>query len=240
MDAGTAHGITDGAEFAVYKDRQISPELSPLGTLLVHDTRAFLATLDVVPGTNRFALEEPAFALQTKTGVEQDLRLHIAIDEKLIDVFRALAKDMQSPGPDHRRILLVDKEDAEFDVALEDGQIVFNILDTLVAKFGLTRLPVSVSPNVDSVYPVIRAAAHYRRHLRRSNKKAIFQNSVRVEFRQLSLSREPYGTDLNINGIIDIVVDEEVMYGIKIINNTTKPLFPWLFYFDNSDLSISA
>lgn len=236
LDAGSAHGVTDGAEFAVYGHRDWPPKTPPLGTLVVVDTSAFSASMFVL-GASGFALNDSGFALQTKVGAEEDLRLHIAIDETFVSVFEALAQEMQRTGPDRRRILLSERDNAELDVELEDGQVVFNILDPLVTKFGLTRMPARIG--VADVWPVLRAAAHYRWHLRRTNKKPIFQNKVRIEFKQLKGSRElqPYGPDLNVNGVIDFVVDEDAMYGIKIINDTAKPLYPSLFYFDNSDLS---
>jgi hypothetical protein len=132
------------------------------------------------------------------------------------------------------------KVEAELDIALEDGQVVFNILDPRVTNFGLTRIPFHISPKADDVYPVIRAAARYLWHLR-TNKNPAFQNKVRIEFKQLMVTREiqPYGPDLNIDGVIDFIVDEKAMYGIRIVNDTAEPLYPYLFYFDNTDLSIS-
>ena len=242
MDAGSAHGITDGAEFAVYEYRDWPPKTSPLGTLVALDTRAFSTSADVVSGASQFALTESAFALQTKAGAEEDLRIHVAMDEKLIGVFEALVQEMQHTGDEQRRILLSKKNNAELDIALDDGLVVFNILDPLVTKFGLSRMPFRISPKVDDVYPVIRAAAHYRWHLRRTNKKPIFQNKVHIEFKQLTMIREilPIGPDLNIDGVVNFVVDNEAMYGIRIINDTPIPLYPSLFYFDNSDFSISG
>jgi len=239
MDAGSVHGITDGAEFAVYEYRDWPPKMPPLGTLVVLKTSAFSASMDVIPSTPRLPLADSAFALQTKVGVEEDLRLHVVMDEKLVGVFASLAQEMQGTSPKQRRILLSENDSAELDIALEDGLVVFNILDPFVTKFGLTSLPFRISPIVDDVCAVIRAAAHYRWHLRRTNKNPIFQNKVRVEFNQL-IGMRPIEPNLNIDGIIDLVVDEEAMYGIRIINDTTKPLYPSLFYFDNSDLSISG
>jgi len=42
------------------------------------------------------------------------------------------------------------------------------------------------------------------------------------------------------DGVVDLCVDETSMYGIKITNDTNVALFPSLFYFDNSDLSIQS
>lgn len=114
---------------------------------------------------------------------------------------------------------------------------------------ALVRIPFRIIPNVNDIYPVIRAAAHYHRHLHRINKEASLRNQVRIEFMKLKYE-EDYdedfnlitridGPNLNIGGIVDIVVNKDSMYGTNIINDTDLVLFPYLFFFDNSDFSIS-
>jgi hypothetical protein len=48
----------------------------------------------------------------------------------------------------------------------------------------------------------------------------------------------PVGENLNAGGIVDIVVNPDDIYGIKLVNNSALNLYPSLFFFDNSDLSI--
>jgi hypothetical protein len=140
------------------------------------------------------------------------------------------------------------------DIAIEDDHIVFNILTPLVTKFGLTRIPYRIRPNIDDVSPVLRASAHYHWHLHRHPKNNALQNKVSVEFMRLNQLKGEIGDDVeffehgnpvlkadeNLNrcGLVDIVVDNKAMYGIKIINNMNMGLYPYLFFFDNSDFSI--
>ncbi|RXW14955.1 hypothetical protein EST38_g10900 [Candolleomyces aberdarensis] len=53
----------------------------------------------------------------------------------------------------------------------------------------------------------------------------------------------PSGPNLNIQGTgVELTVgphNEEDLYGFRITNNTNFPVFPYLFYFDNSDFSIT-
>jgi hypothetical protein len=169
MDAGGAHDITNGAEFAVYQDDDLSPT-----TLVVVNASNFAVVMDIRSGDRRFIPATSAFAIKVKAGTEENLRFHIGTDNTLTSVFDTLGQKMQ-----HDCIIsYVDsKVEAELDIALEDGQVVFNILDPRVINFGLTRIPFRISPKADDVYPVIRAAAHYLWHLR-TNKNPAFQNRV--------------------------------------------------------------
>lgn len=45
--------------------------------------------------------------------------------------------------------------------------------------------------------------------------------------------------DAQSRNMVDIVVEEETLYGQKIRNTSQHALYPYLFYFDNSDFSIS-
>ncbi len=53
------------------------------------------------------------------------------------------------------------------------------------------------------------------------------------------LTPNPNREKLNVEGVITIDVDEDAIYGFKITNTTSKPLYVSMFYFDMSDLSIS-
>ncbi|PBK59427.1 hypothetical protein ARMSODRAFT_945616 [Armillaria solidipes] len=54
------------------------------------------------------------------------------------------------------------------------------------------------------------------------------------------LTPNPNRDKLNVEGVIMIDVDEEAIYGFKITNTTSVPLYVSMFYFDISDLSISS
>ena len=248
MDAGAAHGINKGAEFAIYQDQESPPKTSPLGTLVVGETSAFTTIMNLPDNASGFVLTGIGYALQIKTGEEEDLRIHIALDDKLAPIFEALGKDMQRACSGHWKIVLLDKAKAELDIAVDGDRVVFNILNSQVTQFGLHRMPFRIKPTYDDVYRVIHASAHYHWHLRRHNISRILQDQVQLEFRKVKELDdydedfnpivEPVGDNLNVEGVVDLVVDTDDMYGIKLINNSAHDLYPALFFFDNSDLSI--
>jgi hypothetical protein len=250
VEAGAAHGITYGAEFAMYNTRDIHPTTEPLGNLKVITIEPFSTTVEVMSGSS-FDLGTEVFALQTCAGQEVDLRLHVPLDGKLMSVFEALAEEMKQKGPAPMKIKFEEKKECAYlDIAFEDDHIVFNIMDPLVTVHGLNRLPYSVKPNVNDLYHIIRAAAHYHWHLRRTSSERILQKKVTIEFFQIRYVEGQYTDDLepiivrdgeNLvrDNVVELIADEDVMYGVKILNHTTLDLYPSLFLFDNSDLSIS-
>jgi hypothetical protein len=238
MEAGTAHGVTVGAEFSVYKDKDSSQEASPLGTLIAQEPGAFDTIMSVPEGSKEWSVQE-AFALQTKAGAEEALRIHIAKDEKFTHLFDSLFKHAAGKG---EQIVHVEERMAELNIKLDRDRVFFEILDNQVTRHGLKRIPHSVKNDVDEVYAVIRAAAHYHWHLRRSNKEKALRHNVQIEFTKLlqtKYSRSPDGPNLIVNGVVDLVVDKNTAYGVKIVNNFERPLYAALFYFSSSSFAIS-
>ena len=246
-DVGIARGISLGAEYEVYQDQD---SVHLLGIVVASELKAFSTTL--YAKEPRFVLEGDGVALQISAGTEEHvLRIHVA-DEGL----RSLVKKIERTNPNDRIIQLVKKEQAEFGMALEDGKVVFDIFDSLVTKYGLTRMPFSLEPTVEAISPVLRAADHFYWHLRRtprleSDTEKGLTNFVELEVAEME--HDGFTYDDNLDPVLsptraswkggkefDIQVDDKgTIYGWKIINKCKVDLYPALFYFDNSDWSIS-
>lgn len=257
LQAGAAHGVTKGAVFSVYRDMLsavVTSGTEPvIGSLTASNPTPFSTNMVITPETPEFDIgTSEAFALQTRVGEEEAMRIHIQLDNRLEGVFRAVAQEMTIGTNIQQTLQLVDeREKAELDLFLENDKVVFGILDPLVRIHGLTRMPYTVDTAPANVYPVIRAAAHYRWHLRRTSHEQLLQKKVKVQFNTL-VETDEFDDDLHFlyrpngpnlledgKGIVDIKVDGKTLYGIKIINELDIDLYASLFYFDNSDLSIS-
>jgi hypothetical protein len=248
LDAGAAHGVNMGAEFAVYRDRDSPSKESPLGNLVAKEVGAFTTNMSLPENASSFMLVGTGYALQTRTGEEEDLRLHIALDDTLTPIFEVLGRDMLRTDSNRRRISLVAKDKAELDIAVDGDGVVFNILNPQVTQFGLNQMPFRIEPTYDAMYPVVRASAHYFWHLRRNSTSRVLENYIQLEFKKLkeldeydedfNVILEPVGDDLNVSGVVDLVVNPDDIYGIRLINKSALDLYPSLFFFDNSDLSI--
>ena len=238
IDVGEAAGITMGAEFEVYQD-QNSGDL--LGIVVARELSAFSTTLYPKEPRTRFALGQDGVALKSRAGTEERLRIHVG-DDNLKDLVKKI---------DPNQVQLVERDQrAEFGMALEDGKVVFNIYDSDVTKHGLTRMPHSLEPTLEVISPVIRGAAHFYWHLRRTppqTNRGLAKN-VEIEVNELE---EDFDEELNsfYNPTTtpsgdwkfgkDFNLHTETTYGWTIINKWALPLYPALFFFDASDWSIS-
>lgn len=254
MDAGAVHGVSEGAEFTIFKDQNALINSTSLGVLVASSISPF-STIMELP-TTPFEISEGALALQTKTGAGDDLFLRIELNETLMPVVQALIQQVNGTEAERRKITLVkpgegnEKGEPNLEVVTEVNQIFLNILDSRVTKFGLKRIPYPIKPNDADVSLVLRAAGHYYSHLNRTMSHAAIQTKVHIEFKLLETSksqvdeagypeRYPTGPNLYKDGAININVKRGDVYGLKITNNTAWDLFPTVLFFNNSDLSIS-
>ena len=238
-DAGEAAGITMGTEFEVYRDQN---SVHLLGTVVARELTAFSTTL--YAKGSRFALERDGVALKSRSGTEERVRIHVA-DVNLKDLVKKI-------DPNQRIIQLVERDRAEFGMALENGKVVFNIYDSDVTKYGLTRMPYILEPTLEAISPVIQAAAHFYWHRRRTPKTGRgLAGKVKIEVTELQLENVEYDDELKPVPVYGLTASRdrkggkefnlrtETGYGWRIINNSEVPLYPALFHFDNSDWSIS-
>jgi hypothetical protein len=241
MDAGAAHGITSGAKFEVQD--QDSGEL--LGTVVARKPEPFSTIMDYAEGSEKFTLKKDGFARQISVGTEEHVRIHVATD---IGVLKDLARDLVSIDPTIR--LVEQEQEADFGIALENGKVVFNIVNPEVKKHGLTRMPyIQVEPTLDTIYPIVRAGAHFYWHLRRTG--GTLAQKIEFEISELAPGPGPankINDDLQLDfhpigwkseKPFNLQIEESAMYAWKVTNDWNVALYPSLFYFDNSDWSIS-
>lgn len=250
--AGEAEGVTKGSEYDVYKTPKRSVDTPPLGTLtaLQPDSQTTILSKPL------FALTDQAWAFPTATGDAESLYVQIFADERLKNIFAEVEAD-RSFGS--RKILTAlpamasggSKSDWHIRVAIEDDKVVFDDL-SLASKHGHSRIPYMVTPTANAMGPVLTRLAHFYWHLKREGTDDTLRGKVSITCRRLQWKWEGLAamltednTELNSNGKIELACkdDNEDMYGLRIISHVTdkegRPLYCALFFFDNSDFSIS-
>jgi hypothetical protein len=252
MDGGGALGISEGAEFTIYQEKTSPITAPPLGKLVVDSVKAFSSILKLPSGVSEFnLLNSPAYAVQTRAGVKDDLRLYVAFKEELLEVFKAVAEIIEKSGTDTRRLQLVERDQGpQLGIDIEDGKVVFELFDSQVNGYGLTRLPHAVNNTVEDILPVLRGAMHYFWNLEVNNPRQSLKDKVEVEAHQIWELEEEWdddfnplyktGDNLNVAGAVYIDDDDKKEYGFKIVNKTALNLYPALFYFDNSNIAIGG
>jgi hypothetical protein len=253
MEAGDARGITEGAIFDLYTDRNPPPNQAAVATLKALTPRGVTTILVPLPDSAQPEIDKQAFARLIKAGEGASFRIHIEPDEELKAILDTVTEKGVNYLPSQPRIVLVEKEEAELEIAIDDDRkVVFNIVDKLVRAQGLHRLYHTIPLTLKDVQPVIHKAAHYFWHLRRTGNTKALRKVVDIKLGRLvevvgkyDLQFRPLrtmpadGPNLIKDNVIDIVVEKEALYGIQLVNKSPSPLYPSLFYFDNSDLSIS-
>lgn len=161
MRAGAAQGVTKHSRYDVYRDASSAEdESTPLGSLIATNVSPLMTELVAAQDSTRLELQEPAWAMQTHAGDEEDLRVHIADDRRLVTLFEEIYERMNSTAANTKQIVLVDKDTAELDIALDDsGQVVFNITNDLCVQYGLTVMPYTVPPTAGDVHPILQSAS---------------------------------------------------------------------------------
>ncbi|KAJ2921480.1 hypothetical protein H1R20_g15619, partial [Candolleomyces eurysporus] len=254
LEGGRAHGITDGAEFTLYRNRDVALVDEPLGVMIARDDKInpFTTILEPVSEAPE-AFENTAIAIQTKAGASEDLLIYVPLESQYMPLFEAIAREMSGTGPDPCRIKLVGK--AEKDkaklkiVAARKNQLTFKVLEKQATEHGFTRMPYVIDTDVDDLHHILRAASHYHFHLNLDQQNDEIKDSVEIGFFPLKedynndgneLRYSPGGVNMHRGGRIEYEVDEDTKYGMNITNNTPWDLHFYVFYFEHADFSITA
>lgn len=260
LDVGAASGITIGARFNVYTDRHLDSQ--PLGVLIVTSTRAFTSeatteVADTVEGLSTFTLPNSGtvYALQTRAGIKPALRVHIPDDPHVRHVLLRLLKEMnESEKRANRPIILVERDTSpppDLALVIKGDEVAFETYNATCRLRGLSHLCEQVPCDSGIVFSVISNAAEFAYCLDRSAPTTTLtgtgcvrlecfeleQTTVVVDDEYVMLPTDPE-KNLIDNGSINVFVEDDKIYGFKIVNDTDLPLWIALMYFDMSDLSI--
>lgn len=259
LEGGAAQGITLGSKFEIYEsdipNQTVNP---PLGTARVTSHPQYftsdLETTDKFPGSQ-------LYALQIEAGPSESMRVHFteAFSKRFkgnADWDAAFCSTKNSPftlvqsTPDAAQMIV--------DVN-EEGKVTFETGNPIARSFGLSVLPNTAPLLVTNVLPILRAAAKWAWHVERSpgaplsdgttdtserDLKAILKSGpVEIEFLQVELATGTKHSNVvsnnhNVGGVVDLKYNQAHFYGIKLVNNSSIGLYPYLFYFDVSEQSI--
>ena len=198
------------------------------------------------------SLDKAASAVQTRAGALEELKVFIPPEDLLISAFEATLMQMRTLSHNRHRIMLVDDPSvAHLAIEKENDEIAFVFLDKRITAHGITKY--ALKAKADDMIPVLQGAAHFHYHFNRSDLTSKnLEQEIKVEVFMLDFSgqlnegtfrllRRPSGKNLMKDGIITLRLHDGVndVFGIRIINTSERDLYPSIFYFNNSELSIS-
>ncbi|KAG9081666.1 hypothetical protein FRC06_005460, partial [Ceratobasidium sp. 370] len=248
LQAGYAQGVTEGARFGLYQYHFNNPMSNPcLAILEVAFSQKFYSVL-AATGKLR-GIRSPAYARQISPGHGYNIKVYVppALHTGLT-YYPELQDNFLSEDSDF--FARPTSNPAEADLSLDvgpDGMITFDTHNKLLNKHGISRLPQTIRVGNGQLLDVLHSAAAWDWHAGRENPNPPFGDSVRIEMFRVTNRNDnipghpPMSRDsqnLNVDGVVNMVVDPSHFYSCRIVNNTSHDLFPYLFYFDASALSI--
>jgi hypothetical protein len=241
LEAGEVQGITEHARFDVYDTTHENAKF--LCSVVATKVLPFSTHVDVHEGNNGktgdpadFTIRLAAWALQTHVGEGTDMSVTIA-DGALSHLISERANEASRLGNRSVRVVGMG-EIYELKVGVEDGQFVFDISD----KDGVGSFRFTVPRDID-LYGMLERAADFFWHLRRSSKMFELASFITVKAWRLTHSVQvenidimpvPAGNDLNVNGTIQMGVENgaETWLGFMIESTAPVPLYVWIFSFN--------
>ncbi|KAI0316306.1 caspase domain-containing protein [Amylostereum chailletii] len=256
MEAGLAHGVSKGSEYAIYENNNVN--LPRLGMLVASSPGTFKTQLDYASDLHRFSIPSPAFALQTHTARSRNdsaLKVYVSEDPQLDRLREALAIASNERPPGHRTFTLIPTI-CRADLNIErvgDNGVRLALLVGQAPSYGLKYTPtLPISDDIlQCISHALHSAAHYYWYLHHHPRAGMaLEKQVQVSCfklqerptifdnkEQLLLTPDDH-RNIVVNRCIDITVNRGDNYGIKLANTSKIPLYPYLFYFNNSDFSI--
>ncbi|VDC06743.1 unnamed protein product [Peniophora sp. CBMAI 1063] len=258
VTAGSIHGVVEGTTFAIYADRDVTPDTKPFTTLKATKVEAFKADLVLLDPSatavhDRFKSNSPCFAVQNSVGEAPALRLLTALEDGIGQALENVARTHRVGGGP---AIVAESEprQANFGALVAGDTVSYTIYDPLITNH-LDRRPSILcgrtKSEVGEVEEVLSAATRFFYHLHHAPRKGELNENVDVQLVRLKRDEEaklgkdlmrPWmadGANLIRSGLVHVDADGETPYGIILRNDFTAPLHVWAFYFNGSSLAIS-
>jgi hypothetical protein len=243
LNAGTAHGVTLGAEFAFRVAQDTHPPGQPLHTFVVNNSASFFSTLKPANEATWQSLPTVFTVFQVKPGLGGTIRLYSSPSHSspcLCDDIRDSPHDVE---------FVNSPEDAHLELVVRDNQVVISVSDNKTTIYGFDhQFPTmqATQHNLNSFLE--KAGCFYRERDRHTSIDSEVAKTVALEFYKLEATHSKFedipdhqlgesGPNLYSADTIDFIVEEGCVYGVKLTNLSSHDLYPTLLYLDSNDLS---
>ncbi|KAF9474964.1 hypothetical protein BDN70DRAFT_996743 [Pholiota conissans] len=252
VQGGTINNIRPKDEFYIYRGSD-SRLTHRIGTLYVDQLNPFFFTAKLIPGAPAFDLTRPTIAIQRRLGPKKDLQIQVSPEDKFRLIYPDLVTHL-SLRVDADTISLVDQfADAHIRIRSQPGrkslEMTLRTLSVANVRAHYFKHYVNTDPNI--LARTICQIAHFYRELKCVDNDPQISRCIGIEFYRLQETFEyneqtrseegrykTVGPNLYVDGVIKVIADEKIPYGIKITNGSCKDLHANVFFFDNSDLAI--
>ena len=250
LEAGAAQGITVNSRMAVYASNllETSGTSNPcLGYLTVTSVGSFTSILGIPSDTTQ-QFRPPARSFQVYCLLESPASQKIALYSK--NKFW-LNKIFSLKQQNKLRITIVDDvKRCDLELVVISRKVYFDRHhDVLITPHIGARISHTIDLGDESaIREVVKSFSRFYRHLTRTSsvnlrnvwmELNLLKQKISDDFSRKSPLLIPTGRNLIADEPATIVVDEQARLGMTIFNQTDQHLYPYLFYFDPTDLTIS-
>jgi hypothetical protein len=244
LNAGTAHGVTLGTEFAFYAANDSHASGKALHTFIVNNSSSFFSTLSPANDASCQSLPMVFKVFQANPGLGGTIHLYLSADDNstcLHDIRRLPLNIDFVNSPD----------DAHLELTIRDNQVVVSVRDRKATAYGFDhKFPIMKAIPHDIASFLEKAASFYRERDRHTAIDSEVAKIVTLEFYKLGANPSTFqdipecqlgasGPNLYSADTINFIVEEGSVYGVKLTNLSCRDLYPTLFYLDNGDFFIS-
>ena len=250
LNAGTAHGVTLGAEFAFHVAQDTYPGPGkPLHTFVINNSASFFSTLRPANDASWQSLPNVFTVFQVKSGLGGTIRLYLSPSHNSPCLI-SLCDDIRDSPHDVKFVNSPD--DAHFKLTVRDNQVVVSVSDKKAIIYGFDhQFPTAQVTRHNLTSFLEKAGRFYRERDRHTSIDSEVAKIVTLEFYELKATHSKFedipdrdsqlresGLNLYSADTIDFIVEEGCVYGVKLTNLSSRDLYPTLFYLNSNDLSI--
>ncbi|KAK7461776.1 hypothetical protein VKT23_008208 [Stygiomarasmius scandens] len=264
VEAGHIHGVTRGTEFLIQGLRATSLSPTYFGILVAESVNANSSILIrqgvdpelIMPeGTKAVIVNWKNEISVMKVFISPDSSHIQSLNDAFIDKRGKLGEDGEAQFPGYHFTRVSSLSDAHVRLHYDSkGDLLIERMDPLISLEGSKTVCLPMSNRLDRLPYILDAMAQFRFHLGRVNQTLERisslpgdihgQVSIHLYRLKISLSGFPVPDmdvgDLFNHNVAKLKLEDNVQYGIEIINHSAHDFFPYLFYFDPSDYSIQS
>ncbi|KIM46826.1 hypothetical protein M413DRAFT_23171 [Hebeloma cylindrosporum] len=247
LNAGAAHGITIGAEFAFYADDSHLASRKPLHTFIVNNSASFFSTLRATSDASCQSIPTGFAVFQVKPALGNTFRLYLSEEHNSAGLTSVCHEILQTV---HNVEFVNSPDDAHLEISVRDNQAIVSVRDRKAVAYGFDHeFPTMKATSLISFLE--KGGCFYRERDRGTRSDSEVAKIVALDFYKLGATHSKFediceaqfgesGPNLHSADTIDFRVEEGCVYGVKLTNMGPHDLYPTLLYLDSSDLSIKT
>ncbi|PVF95449.1 hypothetical protein CPB86DRAFT_590447 [Serendipita vermifera] len=167
----------------------------------------------------------------------------------LKEVDAALQREMATNDPRLQQYAVIHRDQSSLEIDTSGDRVVFNAVHPRLRELGYSRMPYRIKADEPKIIrSIVQAGSEFDKFLRLEPATRRLKDYIKVEFVRIMRPADRHygpavqdasGVNLCKGDLVQIPAGD-ALYGIKVTNNSSRQLYPHLFFFDCGDFSIES